>query len=109
MNLFLDIETTGLPAKNADWKVDYKKFPRVVEIAWKISNRTSRFIIHQDGKPIPKEASNIHGITTKMGNDLKVAKSAEEVYKLFLKDTEEAWNIIGHNIYFDTSIIKAEI
>lgn len=109
MNLFLDIETTGLPGKFLNWEKDYKKFPYVVELAWIFKNKRQRFIIHQEGRKIPAEASKIHGITTKMANDIKTTQPASFVYGMLLCDASNAANIIGHNVYFDTSIIKANI
>jgi DNA polymerase III epsilon subunit-like protein len=109
MNLFLDTETTGLPPKGANWDVDYKVFPYIVSIAWKIGKRQQYFIIHQEGRVIPKEATAIHGITTKMANDPEQTQPASFVYSMLMCDAEQAINIIGHNLYFDISTIKANI
>lgn len=109
MNLFLDIETTGVPEKGYNWAVDYKNYPYVVSIAWDIRNKTKDFIIHQEGRKIPKAASDVHGITTKMANDPGIAFPASFVFNELMMDAKDASNIIGHNIYFDVSIIKANV
>jgi DNA polymerase-3 subunit alpha len=107
MNLYLDIETTGLAPKGKEWDKDYKLFPNVVEVAWKLGKKTFRYIVHQDGGKIPKEATAIHGITTAMANDLKLTHSAAWVFQQLTSDAIVASKIIGHNIYFDTSVLKA--
>lgn len=109
MNLFLDIETTGLPEKGSNWREDYMTFPYVVEIAWVVRNKQKRFLIHQEGRKMPKGAQDTHGITTKMSNDIELTQPASFVFGMLLTDAYDAVNIIGHNLYFDTSIIKANI
>ncbi|MCK4248692.1 MAG: hypothetical protein KAX15_02825, partial [Candidatus Omnitrophica bacterium] len=48
--LTLDIETTGLPAKGADYKTDFVDFPRIVSMAWKIKDEpTVEYIINPEG------------------------------------------------------------
>ncbi len=109
MNLYLDTETTGLPPKGANWDVDYKIFPYIVSIAWKIGKKQQYFIIHQEGRAISKEMTAIHGITTKMANDPEQTQPASFVYSMLMCDAKDAINIIGHNLYFDVSIVKANI
>lgn len=109
MNLFLDIETTGIPDKYMKWNEDYMFYPYVVTIAWKFQNKQNYHIVFQEGREIPKGATKVHGISTKMGNDLKKTTGPEIVYRDLITDALHAANIIGHNIYFDTSIVKANI
>jgi DNA polymerase-3 subunit alpha len=109
MNLFMDIETTGLPTKGHNWDTNYMDYPYIVSIAWKFKDKMNYHIIYQEGRVIPIEATKIHGITTKMGNDKSKTTTLEDVYKLFVKDAVLSTNVIGHNIYFDTSIVKAGI
>ena len=65
------------------------------------------FIIYPDGFTIPKDAAQLHGITTsiakKQGNPLK------EVMEKFMVDFNAAKAIVGHNIAFDKKIIGAEL
>lgn len=106
--LVIDIETTGLPPKDADYKIDFMKFPFIVTIAWKINDEdTKYFILNQEGVDIPEEAIKIHGITNEM------ARASHYTLMMVLIDllsqAEGTNEIIGHNIFFDTSIIKANI
>lgn len=104
----IDIETSGLPPKGADYKIDFMKYPRILSIAFKINNEeTIERIINQGSFHLPSEAMAINGITQEMCND--------SIYQLEGVLIEEILShkyfdfIVGHNIYFDTSIIKANI
>lgn len=105
MNLFLDIETSGLIPKGKGWEHDYKEFPYVASIAWKINNRLSHYIVHDTNYVMSKELTKIHGITNDMLH--RSTTNLREVCGLLAKDLIFAEKIIGHNIHFDTSIIKA--
>lgn len=112
MNLFLDIETTGLPAKFMNWETHYDQFPHIVTIAWKVNGgKPKYFIVNQEGRKIPPEATKIHGISTKMGNDPDKTHPASFVLKELLMDSKSKGiaNVIGHNIYFDVSMVKSSI
>lgn len=105
--LVLDIETTGLPPKNSTYKKDFNDYPYIVTIAWKVNEEpTKYFIINQEGREIPIETINIHGITNEMAN--ASPHTICDVLKLLcLEGLFES--VIGHNIYFDSSIIKANV
>ena len=106
--LTIDIETTGLPAKGANWETDYKDYPYIVSLAYKLDDtETKYFIINQDGRPIPAEATAIHGITDEMAaaSPHKLVHAFAEV-SVMAMETELT---VGHNIYFDSSIMKANI
>lgn len=106
--LTIDIETTGLPPKGADYKVDYMNYPYIVSLAYKINDEeTKEFIINQEGRKIPSETIIIHGITDEMADN-----SPYKIYEILrdmIIDAEENNFSIGHNIYFDSSIIKANV
>ncbi len=107
MNLFPDIETTGLPRKEYNWQIHYELFPRIVSIAWRFNGVEKYYILNQKGRKIPPAATDIHGITDEM-----CAMSehyTQVILKEFIEDTLNAERIIGHNIYFDSSIIKANV
>ena len=109
---FFDTETTGLPK---DWKApasDFKKWPRIVQIAWIICDENGKdikrrnLIIRPEGFEIPKPASDVHGIST---------KKAYEQGSILLGVLWEVWNdisesdiIIAHNISFDQNVLGAE-
>jgi DNA polymerase-3 subunit epsilon len=107
MNLYLDTETTGIPEKGFNWDINFKRYPYIVSIAWEFNSKVKSFIIHQEGRSIPPEATKVHGITSRMANNIDSTEPASFVYSMLMEDAKKAANIIGHNIYFDTSIIKA--
>lgn len=114
--LFFDIETTGIPGKDQDWETDFENFPRIVQIAWqiyeesegqlKLVEKFSR-IFKPEGWLIPDKVADIHGIST--------AKACAEgfnetlILDLFLNTALKCDRIIGHNVYFDASITKANM
>lgn len=105
--LFFDTETTGLPAKGANWEDDFNEFPHLVSIAWVINDALYHFIIKPNGWEIPAESTAIHGITQERAN--KEGVELKSVLKAFFSSCKRADFIVGHNIYFDTSIIKSEV
>lgn len=105
--LFLDSETTGIPDRSAKWDTDYMEYPHVVQLAWMFREKAENFIIRPEGWEIPEEATKIHGISQE--DALKYGYPFASVVDYFLEDCREAGLICGHNIHFDTSIIKANI
>lgn len=104
---FFDCETTGLPAKGAKWDVDFNEFPHIVQLAWSFRDKERNCIIKPNGWTIPSEVVEIHGITTELAIEKGV--SLFEVVNEFISDALSAPLVCAHNIYFDISIIKAEI
>ena len=105
--LFFDTETTGIPPKYAKWDIDFKDFPHVVQLAWVYGCREESHIIRPDGWVIPEETVEVHGITTEYA--LEHGEPFAGVVDMFIQDCHDAGLICGHNIYFDTSVIKANI
>lgn len=106
--LILDIETTGLPPKGAEYEVDYMSFPYIVSLAYKINGEeTKEFIINQEGRHIPDEATAIHGITDEMASASRFTLA--EVLKMMVDDAKDTELTVGHNIFFDSSTIKANV
>ena len=104
--LTLDIETTGLPPKAARYETDFMNFPYIITIAWKINDGETKYlIVNQEGIAIPPEATAINGITNEMCDASEITLSRALADLLF--DAQDVDVVIGHNIYFDTSIIKA--
>ncbi len=103
--IVIDIETTGLPAKGATYQNDFMQFPHIVSLSYKInSDKTKTFIINQEGRSIPPEATAIHGITAEVANSSP--DTLESVFNELI-GLEIPDHVIGHNLYFDTSIMKA--
>lgn len=109
MNITFDIETTGLPLKGSNWDTDFMLFPYLVQLSWKRSdqNGVNDYIITPEGYEIPKQATEIHGISTEKA--IKEGTFFHIAAMRFIKDCLEAKYIIGHNIYFDSSIFKANV
>lgn len=105
--LIFDTETTGVPEKGATWDVDFETYPHIVQLAWMVGDRAESCIIRPDGWEIPEEATAIHGITNEIANEF--GKPFGIVIDRFLKDCINSPLICGHNIHFDTSVIKANI
>ncbi len=112
MYLFFDTETTGLPK---DWRApitDTANWPRLVQLAWlaydAAGNKVAgdNHIVKPAGFEIPKQASDIHGIT----NDKAIAfgKDLQVVLKIFHSRLTESEILVGHNIDFDVKIVGAE-
>lgn len=104
---FFDCETTGIPGKSQKWDVDFMDFPYIVQLAWSLNDKERSFIIKPDNYEISPEATAIHGVTTERAFTDGVPFA--EVVDEFLADAAAAPLICAHNIYFDTSILKANI
>ena len=105
--LFFDTETTGIPDKSAKWDADYMDYPHVVQIAWIYKGEKFNYIIRPEGWEIPEDVTAVHGITTEYA--LEHGAPFAAVIDKFISDCREAGLICGHNIHFDTSIVKANI
>lgn len=120
---FLDLETSGLPLEMVpgkkpgtmkkryfDYKTEYMRFPFIVSMAWARNDGDIVYhVINPEGREIPKEASDIHGITTEIANKSDLCFADMEVIGSFIKDALDSKIIVGHGLYFDTSTIKANM
>jgi DNA polymerase-3 subunit alpha len=103
-----DIETTGVPDRDSKYEEDYMEFPHIVSIAWRSKNNASKhFIINQEGRKIDPKLTAIHGISTKMAN--QSPHTYASVFPMLIDDCSKSAHIVGHNLFFDTSILKANI
>jgi DNA polymerase III epsilon subunit-like protein len=111
--LCVDLETSGLPPKGANYETDFALFPYPVQIAWVITTDAKRLliknnhIIRPDNWTIPVEASNIHGIDHDAA--MQCGEDMLSVLRHLIWDCNHADKIIGHNLYFDLSIVKASL
>ncbi len=105
--LFFDTETTGIPDRAAKWDVDFMEYPHVVQMAWIHGCKVENHIIRPDGWTIPDETVEIHGITTEYA--MEHGEPFAAVVDMFIQDCHDAGLICGHNIHFDTGIVKANI
>ena len=105
--LIFDTETTGVPGRSARWDTDYADYPHIVQLAWIVRGREETHLIRPDGWTIPDEAIAVHGITNERA--MLEGEPFESVVVRFLTDCIGVPLICGHNIHFDTSVIKANI
>ena len=112
MFLFFDTETTGLPK---DWQAPLDgsdNWPRLVQLAWLISDENGKevsgnnLIIKPEGFIIPDEASAVHGITTEQAE--REGISLDEVLSQFGEALTKTKVLVAHNIRFDEKIMGAE-
>lgn len=110
MILFFDTETTG----KCEFKLppEHPSQPHIVQLAAVLfdDNRIERaslnVIVSPDGFDIPKEASDIHGITTEIAIGCGVPLVSAMF--LFSKLCGIAGEIVAHNIDFDYLMVQAE-
>ena len=105
--LTFDCETTGVPKKGQKWDVDFEDFPKIVQLAWSLNGKERSYIIKPEGWEIPDASIEVHGITAERANANGVPFA--DIIGEFLSDCADARLLVGHNIYFDTSIVKAMI
>jgi len=112
MYLFFDTETTGLPLS---WKAPVQQvnnWPRLVQIAWLKYDEggqlldEQQYIVKPNGFTIPKEASNVHGIST--ARALQEGVELDEVLDQFNAAITASQTLIAHNMSFDEKIVGAE-
>ena len=112
--LFFDTETTGLP-KN--WKApvtDIDNWPRIIQMAWLITdehgNEIDRYksLIKPDGWRVPTEKFwTDHGYSTETNE--REGVPIKMVLNAFHADLSEANIMVSHNISFDQAVAGAEM
>jgi DNA polymerase III subunit epsilon len=113
MFLFFDTETTGIPKNYSAPVSDLKNWPRLVQIAWLLTDeqgaeeKSAAYIIKPQGFSIPSDVALIHGIT----NDLaqKMGVELKPVLDEIIADLSIAAVLVAHNIEFDEKIVGAEL
>ncbi len=112
MYLFFDAETTGVPKNYKAPVSDLNNWPRLVQIAWLITDAkgqeltSSEYVIKPHGFTIPPPATKIHGITTEQA--LREGTDLSPVLDLIAQDIDNASTLVAHNIQFDEKILGAE-
>ena len=111
--LFFDTETTGVPKDDSAPASNTKKWPRLVQLAWILTDKegntlsSSCNIIKPEGFTIPDDAAKIHGINTYKA--MREGKLLRSVISDFLKAAEKARWLVGHNVAFDQKVVGAEL
>jgi DNA polymerase III epsilon subunit-like protein len=112
MECFFDTETTGLPKNYNAPASDLKNWPRLVQLAYAVVDKDENMIgetnviIKPDGFKIPKEASEVHGITQERAMDegIALSKALDEFYNC-IKHCE---TLVAHNMSYDYPVMGAE-
>jgi DNA polymerase III alpha subunit (gram-positive type) len=108
-----DLETTGLPL---NFKLPYtyvENWPRIVQFSWLVADHTGKggdiqdFIIKPDGFVVPRESSDVHGITHEMA--VKEGIDLKEVLDKFMADAKTCDHIVAHNLQFDRNVLCSEL
>ena len=113
MYLFFDTETTGIPKNYKAPASDVKNWPRLVQIAWLVTDesgneiKSAEYIIKPNGFSIPDDAAKIHGITNELANQSGV--DLKPVLEEITVDISKAAALIAHNMQFDEKILGAEL
>lgn len=110
--LFFDTETTGLPRNYKAPLTDLDNWPRLVQLAYILSDfkgnilQKGDWIIKPNGYIIPNESSVIHRITNERANNEGLP------LKFVLQNFENLIKIsdclVAHNMSFDEKIVSAE-
>ncbi len=111
--LFFDTETTGLPKNYNAPHDDLDNWPRVVQLAWVLTNEKKEiieeksFIIKPDGFTIPAASSAVHGIDDAKANELGIPL-AEALLAMNESLSQKVPKLVAHNILFDINVLGAE-
>lgn len=112
MYLFFDTETAGLPKNYKAPVTNLNNWPRMVQLAWILSDENGNrveaqdFIIKPEGFTISAQTVKVHGITTQMAIDK--GEDLEKVLTLFNNAVNRTKTLVAHNISFDEKIVGAE-
>ena len=112
MYLIFDTETTGLPNDFKAPITDTDNWPRVIQLAWQLHDKTGKLIEHKDflikpdGFNIPIASEDIHGISTELA--LEQGESISNVIKSFSETLSKAQFIVGQNVLFDINVLGSE-
>jgi len=112
MKLFFDTETTGLPKDYNASSEDVDNWPRLVQLGWLMVDDDEKivsqgnYIVKPEGFEIPKESSDVHGITNEKANEQGC--DLKSLLKIFANEIIKADIIVGHNINFDIKVMDAE-
>ena len=110
--LFFDTETTGLPKRPEAPASHSANWPRVVQLAWILTDSCGRTIregnhlVRPRGWRIQPGALRCHGITLQQARQEGAPLAV--VMRRFATDLLQTDTVIGHNVMFDHRIVGAE-
>ena len=115
MELFFDVETTGLPTRGATcFDLNAYSEARIVSIAWVLRTKHEVLSEHYslikqpdiiDSKPLG--GSFIHGINRSMTQ--KFGKDLASVLQEFVSDAKLSDKVVAHNLEFDLKVVASEL
>lgn len=112
MYIVFDTETTGKALSFSAPVNDFKNWPRMVQIAWKVFDKngvetdSQNLIIKPQGFIIPDEAIAIHRITNEIAKEKGIPlRVALEKFANAIKNNKY---LIAHNITFDENVVGCE-
>ena len=111
--IFFDTECNGLPFSNKLGVDDTSNWPRMIQLAWLVTNehgnilKRQSHIIYPQGFIITNEVENLTGITTSRAKSEGV--NLRTVLNEFMDDLVDAELVIGHNIDFDKHVLGCEL
>lgn len=111
IGLFYDFETTGLPLYGEP--SEDPRQPHIVQLGVKVMDMITRkplqavdVIVRPNGWEIPKETSDVHGITTEMAYDMGIPEEAVTEILLELWRPERPRLRVAYNESFDARIMR---
>lgn len=111
--LFIDTETTGLPKDRNAAFFESENWPYIVQISIIVldSNMNKigedNYILSPENYTIPQDSTKIHGITNEYAKKYGAKRKVVLEYMRVLLQTVNY--VVGHNVAFDISILKAEL
>lgn len=112
--LFKDTETTGLPLNWRAPMTDLNNWPRVIQLAWVVTDtqgnilRRQKHLIKPNGWKVPVEKFWIeNGYSTErcMVEGIPMIKAID----LLIQDLSECDTIVSHNMSYDYNVLGAEM
>ena len=111
--VFFDTECNGLPFSNKLGVDDTSNWPRMIQLAWLVTDeqgsilKSQSHIICPQGFIITDEVEELTGITTSRAKSEGV--NLRTVLNEFMDDLVDAELVIGHNIDFDKHVLGCEL
>lgn len=111
MELVIDTETTGLTALSFVTERNYRKWPRLVQVAWAIYSdgalmESRSALIRPKGFVIPLAVEGIHGIS--QARAIEEGKDLRSELAALVAAVRRASIVVAHNIRFDLGVLNAE-
>jgi DNA polymerase-3 subunit epsilon len=106
--LFFDTETTGFPARSKP--LDSPAQPRLVQLAYMLHSTDHGWLsmaslIVSAGVPVPKQASDVHGLTLATTDAYGVRETG--AVALFSHALARCDVLVAHNLAFDLHIMRS--